>query len=118
MKYELFTKLYGEALEYSDVEEYIAERGWQDWMDRYENVGNVLKQIYTLSNSTLKESRERLNINRAAFSRMYSIPVRTLENWDAGINEAPEYVKMLIDYTIFIEEKNNARKPVEDIEIA
>lgn len=109
MKYELFTKLYGEALDYSNVELYIAERGWQDWMEVFDNVGSALKSIYLLAHSTLKESRERLSISRAEFSRKYNIPVRTLENWDAGINDAPEYVKMLIDYTILIEEENNMK---------
>ena len=101
MKYELFTRLYGEALEYSDVDLYIAERAWQDWMDDYENVGDVLKAIYQLAHSTLKETREKLKISRAEFSRKYNIPVRTLENWDAAKSEAPSYVKVLIDYTIF-----------------
>ena len=101
MKYELFVTLYNEALDYSDVDMYIAERGWQDWMGGYDNVGNILKTIYQLATSTLQENREMLGLSRAKFSRRYNIPVRTLENWDAGTREAPEYVKILIDYTLF-----------------
>lgn len=101
MKYELFIKLYEEALGYSDVDLYIAERAWQDWMDSYDNVGNTLKQIYQLATSSLKDTRDLLGISRAAFSRKYNIPIRTLENWDAGTSDAPAYVKTLIDYTLY-----------------
>lgn len=100
MKYELFNQLYAEALEYSDVELYIAERGWQEWMDDCEDPGETLNSIYSLANSSLKEIRESKGISRAAFSRMYNIPIRSLENWDSGSREAPDYIKPLIAYTL------------------
>ncbi len=102
MKYELFVTLYNEALEYSDVELYIAERGWQEWMEDLENVGDVLKGIYDLANSKLVDNRQSIAPSRAEFSRMYDIPLRTLENWDSGKTESPLYVKMLIDYSIYM----------------
>jgi len=42
--------------------------------------------------------------SRAAFAREYGIPVRTLENWESGINEPPAYVIDLL-----------ARAVVEDL---
>ena len=99
MKYELFVKLYAEALEYVDVDLYIAERGWQDWMAGFENPGQVLKSIYSLAYMTTKQIRESGGYSRAAFSRAYSIPIRTLEDWDAEVRTAPDYVKMMIAYT-------------------
>ena len=42
--------------------------------------------------------------SRAAFAREYGIPVRTLENWESGINEPPTYVIDLL-----------ARAVVEDL---
>lgn len=42
--------------------------------------------------------------SRAAFSREYRIPIRTLENWESGINEPPAYVFDLL-----------ARAVVEDL---
>lgn len=99
MKYELFVKLYGEALEYVDVDMYIAERGWQEWMNDFENHGEILNSVYSLANMTIKEMRESNGYSRAAFSRAYNIPIRTLENWDADVNKMPNYVKMMIAYT-------------------
>ncbi|API90296.1 hypothetical protein BKP56_07265 [Marinilactibacillus sp. 15R] len=101
MKFELFRNLYSEALDYESLELYIGERGWQEWMEKYDPA-DYLPEIYKLATSELKETRERKELSRAAFSRLYGIPVRTVENWDNGSREAPVYVKLLIDYSLFI----------------
>lgn len=101
MKFELFSKLYAEALEYSDIDMYIAERGWQEWMNDFENPGNVLTSTYTLAHGSIKEIRESNGFSRVAFSKSYNIPIRSLENWESGARKAPEYVKTLIAYTFF-----------------
>lgn len=41
--------------------------------------------------------REILGISRAAFSRRYNIPIRTLEDWDAGRKNPPEYVLEMLE---------------------
>ncbi|WP_373761271.1 helix-turn-helix domain-containing protein [Jeotgalibaca porci] len=100
MKFELFKTLYTEALEYGeDKEMYIAERGWQEWMQNYPPT-ETLEVIWSLAKGTVKENREKYNLSRAAFSRRNNIPTRTLENWDSGVNSPQDYVKMLIDYTL------------------
>lgn len=101
MRFELFKQLYSEALEGATLEYFIAERGWQDWMEEYEpdQVANLLSHIYRLANNTLKDTRQ---VSRAEFSRRYSIPVRTLEGWDAEERTAPAYVKLLLDYAQFM----------------
>ena len=45
---------------------------------------------------TIKEAREQAGLSRAAMSRIFEIPVRTLEDWDAGKSNPPPYVKKLI----------------------
>jgi len=45
---------------------------------------------------TIKEAREAKGISRAELSRRLGIPIRTLENWDAGVRTPPEWVKKLI----------------------
>lgn len=101
MKFSLFKQLYSEALEDTTLEFFIAERGWQDWMESFQpdEVVTLLNRIYELANNPLKETRE---VSRAEFSRMYSIPVRTLEGWDAEERTAPAYVKLLLDYAQFM----------------
>lgn len=43
------------------------------------------------------EIRAILGISRAAFSRRYNIPLRTLEDWDAGRKNPPEYVLQMLE---------------------
>lgn len=41
--------------------------------------------------------RKLLGISRAAFSRKYNIPLRTLEDWDAGKKNPPDYVLDMLE---------------------
>lgn len=59
---------------------------------------------------TIKDLRSILKISRAEFSRMYGIPVRTLENWEARKSECPAYVFELIEKSVL------ERIPVEKFE--
>lgn len=49
---------------------------------------------------TVTEMRNKLGLSRAAFSRKYKIPIRTLENWEAGKNQCPEYVLALLERAV------------------
>lgn len=106
MKFELFKELYDEAISSASLELYVAERGWQDWMEEYEpdEVADILNHIYRLANNPLKDTRQ---VSRAEFSRRYGIPVRTLQDWDLGNRSAPEYVKLLIDFAQFSKVRND-----------
>ncbi|MFQ9630008.1 MAG: helix-turn-helix domain-containing protein [Enterococcus avium] len=103
MTYKLFLSLYSEALSYADTDMFIGERGWQDWMDDYptEELGTLMQDIFFLAKSDLKTIREKYGYSRAAFSRSFDIPVRSLEDWDAGRRKMPDYVKVLICYALF-----------------
>ena len=61
-------------------------------MDKKENIE---KQIHTL-----KEIRDMLNVNRTEFSRYMGIPLRTLEEGEAGRRKMPDYVLRLIAYYV------------------
>lgn len=39
-----------------------------------------------------KEIREISGLSRAAFCRKYGMPVRTMEDWEAGKRIPPEYI--------------------------
>ena len=107
MKYELFNQLYIEALEESDLECYIAERGYQDWMEPYDDqkIADILTTIHKLANSTLAECREG---SRAGFSRRFGIPLRTLEDWDKNRHLPRDYVIKFIKYIIFMDNYETA----------
>lgn len=106
MKYSLFRRLYSEAMEYDDFELYVAERGWQDWMDAYDTdqIANTLETIYYLARHSLSEIREKAGISRREFSRWSGIPYRTLQNWDADVNRKSDYMDVFTAFIVFSEE--------------
>ena len=52
----------------------------------------------------IKELRESVKMNRKEFSEHTGIPVRTLEDWEAGRRTPPEYIPRLIAYQLKYEE--------------
>lgn len=52
----------------------------------------------------IRELRESVNMNRKEFSEHTGIPVRTLEDWEAGRRTPPEYIPRLIAYQIKYED--------------
>ena len=46
----------------------------------------------------LKEVRESVGMNRTQFSEYMDIPLRTLEEWEAGRRKMPDYLLRLIVY--------------------
>ena len=47
-----------------------------------------------------REIRAILGVSRAEFSRRYGIPLRTLEDWDAGKNHPSEWVMNLLERVV------------------
>lgn len=52
----------------------------------------------------IKQLRERKGMNRKEFSEHTGIPIRTLEDWEAGKRTPPEYIPRLIEYQLKYEE--------------
>jgi len=52
---------------------------------------------------TIKELRESTGMSRKEFSEHTGIPVRTLEDWEAGRRTPPEYIPRLLAYQIKFE---------------
>lgn len=44
----------------------------------------------------IETARKALGMSRAEMSRQFEIPVRTLENWDAGVRQCPVWAEKLI----------------------
>lgn len=49
---------------------------------------------------TFKEILSLTNLNKPEFSRRYDIPIRTLENWAAGVRKPPAYVLTLLERAV------------------
>lgn len=52
----------------------------------------------------IKELRESTGLSRKEFSIHTGIPIRTLEDWEAGRRTPPEYIPRLIAYQLKYEE--------------
>ena len=44
----------------------------------------------------IKEKRLEIGLSRAEMSRRFEIPIRTLENWDAGANQPAPWIEKLL----------------------
>lgn len=53
---------------------------------------------------SIKDLRESTGMSRKEFSEHTGIPVRTLEDWEAGRRTPPEYIPRLIAYQLKYEE--------------
>lgn len=56
------------------------------------------KEKLEIQINRLKKIREDLGMNRTEFSHYVDIPLRTLEEWEAGRRQMPDYVLRLIAY--------------------
>lgn len=52
----------------------------------------------------IKKLRENTGLTRKDFSVHTGIPIRTLEDWEAGRRTPPEYVPRLLEYMLKYEE--------------
>ena len=52
----------------------------------------------------LKKIREDLGMNRTEFAQYMGIPLRTIEEWEAGRRKMPDYVLRLIAYYTRVEQ--------------
>ena len=58
----------------------------------------------------ITELREEVGENRKEFSHHTGIPVRTLEDWEAGRRTPPEYIPRLIEYQMKYEKLVKSNK--------
>ena len=49
---------------------------------------------------TLKELREQAKMSRNDFGEYFNIPYRTIQNWELGVRECPEYLLKLMEYKL------------------
>ena len=64
----------------------------------------------------IRELRKNIGMTRKEFSEHTGIPVRTLEDWEAGRRTPPEYIPRLIAYQLRYEELRKAVGSSESFE--
>lgn len=59
--------------------------------------GEIVQQYYNFTvDSPIKAARMEAGLSRAEMSRRFEIPIRTLENWEAGTRVPPVWAEKLI----------------------
>lgn len=90
--------LYAEALNYTDRDAYISDLAsspiWPDDPSGFLPAERValLGNIYDDTHCTLRDLLARYHLSQAAFSRYFSIPLRTVQNWYLGERQCPAYL--------------------------
>ena len=55
---------------------------------------------------TFKDLRQLSGMTQKQFADYFGIPKRTIENWEAGVNQCPQYLLDLMQYKL---EKENTQ---------
>ena len=56
--------------------------------------------------------RAEIGLNRKQFAEHFQIPLRTVEEWEAGRRKPPEYIPRLIKYQIMYEKQFEKKEDV------
>lgn len=49
---------------------------------------------------TIREIRKLTGLSAQKFGDLYGIPLRTVQNWERGIRQPPEYVLVLLEKAV------------------
>ena len=87
-------------------------------MEIYENIDIIENNLITIEYEKFdKEERKnrmasmcvavrtQTNMNRKEFAEWLGIPYRTMQDWERGVSEVPDYVLRLIAYKVKMEKK-------------
>ena len=69
------------------------------------------------STDKIRRLREQTGMTRKDFSIHIGIPLRTIEDWEAGRRRTPEYIPRLIEYQLKYEELiGKMKKEEQDVD--
>lgn len=115
---EIQKALVNSAKNYSadEFEQFASDIGYASWMDDFienaddeelteadvERINNVLHEAFTKAHeaNAMSEIRKMSGLKRAEFCRRYNIPLRTMEDWEAGKSTPAEYVAALLERAV------------------
>lgn len=117
MTFADFRRIWESANKYAPEQHdlYIAERGWQGWMDEFGEEGtssiiHVLDAIFIMAHGGVAAIRSVTGMSQISFSAAYGIPRRSVENWECDSSEtreareAPSYTQMLLGYAVLTDQ--------------
>ena len=94
-----FYILYGEACAADDREVFVAEWATSSiFGDKAftEEVVQYCAAVWDAAHMSVREMRDKMRMTQAELSEYFCIPKRTIENWEAGSRQAPEYIRLMM----------------------
>lgn len=65
---------------------------------------------------TIKELCTEYGLGQTELARRFNIPVRTIQNWHAGVRNPPDYVVSMMDELLSLEELRKPKKLNDEFE--
>lgn len=99
---KLFCALFAAALTAADRDAFVSDwslsSAWGDALDAGSPADRIdlLARLWDAAHLTIRDIRAHTGLSQAAFSTRYCIPKRTLEDWERGVRNCPDYIRLLL----------------------
>ncbi len=57
---------------------------------------DTLQRLWDAAHLTIKDIRAATGLSQRAFADRYCIPLRTVEKWESGARQCPDYLRLLL----------------------
>lgn len=97
-----FSTLFNAALKTDDRDEYISDWAlsseWGDVADAEvpDQRISALGALWDVAHASIRDIRAYTGLKRTDFALRYLIPYRTMENWERGDAQCPDYLRLLL----------------------
>lgn len=97
-----FSALFSAALKTDDRDEYISDLALSSELGDAADAEvpdqriSALGALWDVAHASVREIRAYTGLTRTNFALRYLIPYRTVENWERGDSQCPDYVRLLL----------------------
>ena len=64
--------------------------------DELTGISDTCGKLYDLAHGNVTDLSDIAGLSNRQFAARFGIPQRTMENWSTGVNDPPDYVKLLL----------------------
>lgn len=94
-----FNTIFREACADQNKEIFVSDWALSSIFDESEDLIKLSEEIaaiWEVAHLSIKEIRAATGLSQIKFCERFCIPRRTLENWEAGTNECPDYTRLML----------------------
>lgn len=94
-----FCVIFNEACNDNNKEVFVSDWALSSIFDGNEDLIKLSEEIaaiWDVAHLSIKDIRARTGLSQVKFSLRFCIPRRTLENWEMGVNECPDYTRLML----------------------